>query len=160
MASCLVMAIMPALDVVCASDPRFLKLNEAFSDAVFTTTVTGFQMRSRGAREVKDKINFVAPVTVPLLIGDIFNPIEVGPGGVVEQHIDAVVSFHREINEGLAIAWGAEIARLEDRDGSARLADGLYGLIGITDALTSRRQSPPRARMRRPPPSQCSRSSP
>jgi hypothetical protein len=78
------MAIMPALDVVCASDPRFFKAQRSIQRCrVHNHTVTGFQMRPRGACEVKDKINFVAPVTVPLLIGDIFNPIEVGPGGVV-----------------------------------------------------------------------------
>jgi hypothetical protein len=38
MASCLVMAMIPALEVVWASEPRFLKLNEALSDAMFTIT--------------------------------------------------------------------------------------------------------------------------
>jgi|SRR4030088_2238403 hypothetical protein len=93
-------------------------------------------MRPGRARKVEDKINFVAPVTVPLFIGDVFNPVEVGPCGVVEQHINPPVTLYREIHQSLTILGAAEIAWLEDRHRTARCADRLYGFFGVADVLT------------------------
>jgi len=78
--------MIPALAVVCASEPSVSKLMRPFSDAVFTTTPwLAFRYGPRRAGEKKNQVYFFPQIAVPFLIGDVFEPVEVRHRGVVER---------------------------------------------------------------------------
>src|ERR1700758_3317796 len=103
MASWRVIPMIPALAVVCGSEPSVLKLMRPFSDAVFTTTPWLAFRCGHAARVKKNQVYFFPQIAVPFLVGDGFEPVEVRHCGVVEQHLDPPVLVHGAIDQRLTL---------------------------------------------------------
>jgi hypothetical protein len=80
---------------------------------MFTTTpAAGPQMRPCCPGEVEHQVDLVLASGVPLLVGEVLEPAEVGPRGEVEQHVDLAELAYRQIDELRAFCGIAETARL------------------------------------------------
>src|SRR5713101_3550685 len=62
-------------------------------------TAACLQMRPRGACQVEDQVDLAAASAVPFFVGDVFEPVEVGRCGEVEQHVDAAVRAQSQVYE-------------------------------------------------------------
>ena len=62
--------------------------------------------------EVADQVDLVLLCGSPLLVGEVLEPAEVGPGSEVEQHVDPAELAYRQLDELRAVAGVAETARL------------------------------------------------
>ena len=91
--------MIPALAVVCAREPKFFETHQGSQgSSVHDYSATGLQIRPRGARQVEHQVHFLTTIAVPLVICDVFEPVEVSHGGVVKQHVDSAKSAHRKID--------------------------------------------------------------
>jgi hypothetical protein len=66
-------------------------------------------------------------IAVPFLVRNVFEPVEVGHGGVVEEHVDSAEASHRKINQCPTVAWPAQITWLQGDHRSSRAANRLDG---------------------------------
>ena len=85
--------------------------------------VAGLQMRPRRTREEEHQIDFFPQIAVPLLVRDVFEPVEVRHRGVVEQHVDPPVLVDGEIDQSLALGGLGQVAWLKGDHRSALGAD-------------------------------------
>jgi hypothetical protein len=111
-----------------------LKLSVAFKDAMFTTTPRAALMRPGRAREVEDQVDFVPAGAVPLLVGDLFELVEVLLSRKVEEHINPAESAQCQLNECSAISGICEAAWLHGDHSSTRTTDQFHGGLGAIDA--------------------------
>ena len=78
--------------------------------------------RARGPRKWrKDQVDLALAGGVPLLVGEAFERVQVGPGGEVVQHVDPAELAHRQVDEPRALAGkrqggGASHAPASTRD--------------------------------------------
>ena len=119
-----------ALFVVWASDGSSLKLSDPFSEAMFTTTpLAGLQVGPGGAGEVEDQVDLVLLGGSPLLVGEVLEPVEVGPGGEVVQDVDPAELAHRQLDELRALGGIAEATGLQRHHLATRGPHDLNGLF-------------------------------
>src|SRR5580693_6751780 len=85
--------------------------------------MTGFQMRPRRTREKEHQIDFFPQIAVPLLVRDVFEPVEVRHGGIVEQHVDPAVRVYGEIDQRLTVGSFGQVTWLEGDHRSTLGAD-------------------------------------
>src|SRR2546423_13434710 len=84
-------------------------------------------MRPCRAGEVEDKVDPAPASAIPLLVSDVFEPVEVLPPSEVEQHVDATVPPECQLDERLAVRGIIETARLFGDHRSARAANRFDG---------------------------------
>jgi hypothetical protein len=89
-------------------------------------------MPPRGAAEVEDQVDLFASVTIPFLVGNVLEPIEVGHRGVVEEHVDPTEGPNREIDQRPTIGGATQIARLQRHHRPAGRANCLHSRCRIT----------------------------
>ncbi len=70
-------------------------------------------MRPRRTREEEHQIDFFPQIAVPLLVRDVFEPVEVRHGGIVEQHVDPAVRACGEIDQRLTVGRFGQLAGLQ-----------------------------------------------
>jgi hypothetical protein len=71
------------------------------------------QLRPRRASEEEHQVDFFPTIAIPLLVGDVLEPVEVCHRSVVEQHVDAAERAHGEVDQRLAVGWLGEMAWLQ-----------------------------------------------
>ena len=99
-ASWRVIPMIAALFVVWASDGKQLEAERAVQGGhVHDDAAAGLQVRPGGAGEVEDEVDLVLPRGSPVLVGEVLEPVEVRPGGEVEQHVDPAELAHRQLDE-------------------------------------------------------------
>jgi hypothetical protein len=79
---------------------------------MFTTTPWLLFRCGHGAGEVEHQVDLLLLRGPPLLVGEVLEPVEVGSGGEVEQHIDPAELAYREFDELRAFAGVTETTRL------------------------------------------------
>lgn len=84
-------------------------------------------MRPRFTREIKDQVDLVAASAIPLLVRNVFKPVEVRHRGEVEQHVDPAVRAQREVDKRLTVGRLVEPTRLHGDHLSAPIANHLDG---------------------------------
>ena len=75
--------------------------------------VAGLEVWPRRPGEIEDQVDLSSPVAVPLVIGDVFEPVELRHRRVVEQHVEMAEGLDGELNECVAVGGRSEIARME-----------------------------------------------
>jgi hypothetical protein len=70
-------------------------------------------VRPRRAGEEEHQVDLFPAIAIPLLVGNVLDPVEVRHRRVVEQYVDPAECAHGEIDQRLAVAWLGELARLQ-----------------------------------------------
>src|SRR5205807_4303485 len=127
-ASCRVIPIIPALAVVCASEPSVSKLMRPLRDAVFTMT-PWLAFRCGHAARVRKNTRSISSRRSRFHSSSVMSskPVEVRHGGVVEQHVDPAVGAYGELDQRLTVGRFGQIAWLHGAHRSAVGADHCSG---------------------------------
>ena len=65
--------------------------------------VAGLQVWPRRSGEIEDQVDLFSSVAVPLLVGDVLEPVEVRHRRVVEQHVEMTEGLDGVLNECSAV---------------------------------------------------------
>src|SRR5205823_8424433 len=96
---------------------------------VHDDAMAGLQMWPCGSGEVEDQVDFLSTIAVPLVVGDVFEPVEARHGGVVDENVEMTERLHCEVNKCLTVARHGEVARLERLDRPAGVTDEVDGRV-------------------------------
>ena len=100
--------------------------------------VARFKVRPCRASEVEHEVHLFPAIAIPLVIADVFDPVEVRHCGVVEQYVDPAERADGKINQRLTIGWLREMARLQGNHRALRRPDHVHGgLCSIDGQITS-----------------------
>src|SRR5271155_4496843 len=70
-------------------------------------------MSPRRTREEKYQIDFFPQIAVPLLVRDVFEPVEVRRGSIIEQHVDPAVRAHGKIDQRSTLGGIGQVGWLQ-----------------------------------------------
>src|SRR5271168_2014149 len=96
--------------------------------------MAGLEIRPRSPGQVEDQIDLVPASTVPLLVTEGFDGVEVGARRLVEEHIDPTEFIHRKVDKSGALVGIAETTRLERHHLATTGVGHLDGLCSRIDS--------------------------
>jgi hypothetical protein len=105
--------------------------------SIHNYAAASLQIRPRSARGIEHQVHFLPAIAIPLLVRDVFEPVEVRHGGIVEEHVDPAKGVRRKINQRLTVDRLTQIAWLRRNHRSAGGANRLDGRFRVADAQTA-----------------------
>jgi hypothetical protein len=73
----------------------------------------GLQVQPRRTGEVEHQVDFIPAGGIPVLVGEAFEPVEVGLSREVEQDVDPAERAHRQLGESRALGRIVEVTRMQ-----------------------------------------------